>query len=135
MHPFECGPDIDKLQGHGLMHRSHARPADGCIAGWGIGKLACCILGTPVASPLTLLLAILIGRTKQIGWCSYMPALAPCRSWDGPACIAMAVETFGNYGKGARDTFSRLTSHLAIIISLSLPKPSISVMTCRPIYS
>ena len=32
-------------------------------------------------------------------------------------CIPLAVETYGNWGRKAQSTFSRLASHLAIITS------------------
>ena len=41
----------------------------------------------------------------------------------GWTCIPLAVETFCNWGKEAHLTFSRLTSHLFII--MSSPKPCV----------
>ena len=35
----------------------------------------------------------------------------------GWVCISLAVETYGNWGREAQSTFSRLASHLAIITS------------------
>lgn len=35
----------------------------------------------------------------------------------GWVCIPLAVETYGNWGREAHSTFSRLASHLAIITS------------------
>ena len=113
-------------KGHGLTRdHSHSRPADVLIAGWDRGKPAA--FDVTVASPLCP--AILMDSSRMSGAAS---AAAEARKilTNGPkcqelgwTCIPLAVETFCNWGKEAHLTFSRLASHLSII--LSSPKPCV----------
>ena len=115
-------------KGHGLTRdHNHSRPADVLIAGWDRGKPAA--FDVTVASPLCP--AILMDSSRMSGAAS---AAAEARKilTNGPkcqelgwTCIPLAVETFCNWGKEAHLTFSRLASHLSII--LSSPKPCVLV--------
>ena len=104
-------------RGHGLTRDlAHTRPADILIAGWDRGKPAA--LDLTITSPLCS--AILSESCHQ----AVVAALAvearrlhsngPKCQELGWSCIPLAVETYGNWGKEAHDTFSRLASYLAI---------------------
>ena len=94
----------------------HTRPADILIAGWDRGKPAA--LDITITSPLCP--AILGESCHQTG-AAVLAAEAHKLHSNGPkcqelgwSCISLAVETYGNWGKEAHITISRLASHLAI---------------------
>ena len=104
-------------RGHGLTSDlAHTRPADILIAGWDRGKPAA--LDLTITSPLCS--AILSESCHQAGVAALAVEVRRLHS-NGPkcqelgwSCIPLAVETYGNWGKEAHDTFSRLASYLAI---------------------
>ena len=104
-------------RGHGLTRDlAHTRPADILIAGWDRGKPA--VLDLTITSPLCS--AILSELCHQAG-AAALAAEAHKLHSNGPKCqelgwssIPLAVETYGNWGKEAHDTFFRLASYLAI---------------------
>eukprot|EP00731_Ephydatia_muelleri_P019426 Em0012g251a len=92
------------------------RPADILIAGWDRGKPAA--LDLTITSPLCS--AILSKSCHQAGAAALAAEARKLHS-NGPkcqelgwSCIPFAVETYGNWGKEAHDTFSILASYLAI---------------------
>ena len=105
-------------RGHGLTRDlAHTRPADILIAGWDRGKPA--VLDLAITSPFCS--AILIESCHQADAAALAAEVrklhsnAPnAKSWAGPVLILLAVKTYGNWGKQAHDTFSRLASYLAI---------------------
>ena len=113
-------------RGHGLTRDlAHTRPADILIAGWDRGKPAA--LDLTITSPLCS--AILSESCHQAGAAALAAEARKLHS-NGPkcqelgwSCIPLAVETYGNWGKEAHDTFSRLASYLAI--HQSSPKPAV----------
>ena len=104
-------------RGHGLTRDlAHTRPADILIAGWDRGKPVA--LDLTITSPLCS--AILSESCHQAGAAALAAEARKLHS-NGPkcqelgwSCIPLAVETYGNWGKEAHDTFSRLASYLAI---------------------
>ncbi|KAL5467219.1 hypothetical protein EMCRGX_G031419 [Ephydatia muelleri] len=110
---------------------AHTRPADILIAGWDRGK--------PVALDLTitsLCSAILSESCHQAGAAALAAEARKLHSNDlkcqelGWSCIPLAVETYGNWGKEAHDTFSMLASYLAI--HQSSPKSAVvAEIYCR----
>eukprot|EP00731_Ephydatia_muelleri_P020890 Em0013g617a len=96
-------------RGHGLTRDlAHTRPADILIAGWDRGKPA--VLDLTITSPLCS--AILSELCHQAG-AAALAAEAHKLHSNGPKCqelgwssIPLAVETYGNWGKEAHDTFS-----------------------------
>ena len=95
---------------------AHTRPADIPIAGWDRGKPA--VLDLTITSPLCS--AILSESCHQAGAATLAAEARKLHS-NGPkcqelgwSCILLAVETYGDWGKEAHDTFSRLASYLAI---------------------
>eukprot|EP00731_Ephydatia_muelleri_P002958 Em0001g2958a len=95
---------------------AHTRPADFLIAGWDRGK--------PVALDLTItspLCSVILGESCYQAGAAALAAETRKLHSNGPkcqelgwSCIPLAVETYGNWGKQAHDTFSRLASFLAI---------------------
>ena len=104
-------------RGHGLTRDlDHTRPADIFIAGWDRGKPV--VLDLTITSPPCS--AILSKSCHQAGVaalaaeaCKLHSNGSKCQEL-GWSCIPLAVETYGNWGKEAHDTFSRLASYLAI---------------------
>eukprot|EP00731_Ephydatia_muelleri_P013057 Em0007g367a len=104
-------------RGHNLTRDlAHTRPADILIAGWDRGKPVA--LDLTITSPLCS--AILSESCHQAGAAALAAEARKLHS-NGPkcqelgwSCIPLAVETYGNWGKEAHDTFSRLASYLAI---------------------
>ncbi|KAL5477904.1 hypothetical protein EMCRGX_G024759 [Ephydatia muelleri] len=104
-------------KGNGLTRDlDHTRPADILIAGWVRGKPAA--LDITITSPLCP--AILDESCHQTGAAILAAETRKLHS-NGPkcqelgwSCIPLAVETYGNWGKEAQDTISRLASDLAI---------------------
>ena len=113
-------------KGNGLTRDlDHTRPADILIAGWDRGKPAA--LDITITSPLC---PAILGESCQQAGAAVLAAEARKLHSNGPkcqelgwSCIPLAVETYGNRGKEAQDTISRLASHLAI--HLSSPKSSV----------
>ena len=104
-------------KGNGLTRDlDHTCPADILIAGWVRGKPAA--LDITITSPLCLAIlgeschqtsvAVLAAETRKLH------SNGPKCQELGWSCIPLAVETYGNWGKEAQDTISRLASHLAI---------------------
>ena len=104
-------------RGHGLTRDlSHTRPADILIAGWDRGKPAA--LDLTITSPLC---SVILGESCHQAGAAALAAETRKLHSNGPkcqelgwSCIPLAVETYGNWGKQAHDTFSRLASFLAI---------------------
>ena len=114
-------------RGHDLTRDlDHTRPADILIARWDRGIPAA--LDITITSPLCP--AILGESCHQAGAAAL--AAETCKQHsNGPkcqelgwSCILLAVVTYGNWGKEAYDTISRLASHLAI--HQSSPKSSVA---------
>ena len=104
-------------KGNGLTRDlDHTRPADILIARWDRGK--------PVALDITItstLCPAILGESCHQTGAAVLAAEAHKLHSNGPkcqdlgwSCIPLAVETYGNWGKEAQDTISRLASHLAI---------------------
>ena len=98
-------------RGHGLTRDlAHTRPADILIAGWDRGKPAA--LDLTITSPLC---SVILGEScYQAGGAALLHSNGPKCQELGWSCIPLAVETYGNWGKQAHNTFSRLASFLAI---------------------
>ena len=104
-------------RGHGLTRDlAHTRLADILIAGWDRGKSVA--LDLTITSPLCS--AILSELCHQAGAAALAAEARKLHS-NGPkcqelgwSCIPLAVKTYGNWGKEAHDTFSRLASYLTI---------------------
>ncbi|KAL5499463.1 hypothetical protein EMCRGX_G010889 [Ephydatia muelleri] len=104
-------------RGHGLTRDlAHTRPADILIAGWDRGKPAA--LDLTITSPLC---SVILGESCYQAGAAALAAETRKLHSNGPkcqelgwSCIPLAVETYGNWGKQAHDTFSRLASFLAI---------------------
>ncbi|KAL5509138.1 hypothetical protein EMCRGX_G004448 [Ephydatia muelleri] len=104
----------------GEMLWSHQRPCphQACIliTGWDRGK--------PVALDLTItspLCSVILSESCHQAGVAALAAKARKLHLNGPkcqelgwSCIPLDVETYGNWGKEAHDTFSRLASYLAI---------------------
>ena len=113
-------------KGNGLTRDlDHTRPADILIDGWDRGKPAA--LDITITSPLC---PAILGESCQQAGAAVLAAEARKLHSNGPkcqevgwSCIPLAVETYGNWGKEAHDTISRLASHLAI--HQSSPKSSV----------
>eukprot|EP00731_Ephydatia_muelleri_P017471 Em0010g569a len=95
---------------------AHTRPADILIAGWDRGKPAA--LDLTITSPLC---SVILGESCYQAGAAALAAETRKLHSNGPkcqelgwSCIPLAVETYGNWGKQAHDTFSRLASFLAI---------------------
>ena len=98
---------------------SHTRPADVLVLNWERGKHAA--LDITVTSPLipSILTAASLseGAAAEEAEARKHRANDPKCSELGWLCIPLAVETYGNWGREAQTTFSRLASHLAITTS------------------
>mgnify|MGYP003460779833 FL=1 len=98
---------------------SRTRPADVLVLNWERGKHAA--LDITVTSPL--IPSILTAASMSEGAAAEEAEVRKHRANDpkcselGWVCIPLAVETYGNWGREAQSTFSRLASHLAIITS------------------
>ena len=98
---------------------SRTRPADVLVLNWERGKHAA--LDITVTSPL--IPSILTAASLSEGAAAEEAEVRKHRANDpkcselGWVCIPLAVETYGNWGREAQSTFSRLASHLAIITS------------------
>ena len=92
-------------RGHGLTRvLPHTRPADALIAGWDRGKPAA--LDLSITSPPCS--AILSDSCHQAGAAALAAEACKLHS-NGPKCVVLhpiVVETYGNRGKQAHDTFS-----------------------------
>ena len=100
-------------RGHGLTRDlAHTRPADILIAGWDRGKPAA--LDLIITSPLCSA-CHLEQSSHQAGAAALAAEARKLHSNElGWSCILLAVETYGNWGKEAHGTFSRLASFLTI---------------------
>ena len=104
-------------RGHGLTRDlAHTRPADILIACWDRGKPV--VLDLTITSPLC---SAILSKSRRQADAAALAAEARKLHSNGPkcqelgwSCIPLAVETYGNWGKEAHDTFSRLASYLAI---------------------
>ena len=98
---------------------SHTRPADVLVLNWERGKHAA--LDITVTSPLipSILTAASLseGAAAEEAEAMKHKANDPKCSELGWVCIPLAVEMYGNWGREAQTTFSRLASHLAITSS------------------
>ena len=98
---------------------SRTRPADVLVLNWERGKHAA--LDITVTSPLipSILTAASLSEGAAVEEAEVRKHRAndPKCSELGWVCIPLAVETYGNWGREAQATFSRLASHLAIITS------------------
>ena len=98
---------------------SRTRPADVLVLNWERGKHAA--LDITVTSPLipSILTAASLseGAAAEEAEARKHRANDPKCSELGWVCIPLAVETYGNWGRDAQSTFSRLASHLATITS------------------
>ena len=98
---------------------SRTRPAAVLVLNWERGKHAA--LDITVTSPL--IPSILTAASLSEGAAAEEAEVRKHRANDpkcselGWVCIPLAVETYGNRGREAQSTFSRLASHLAIITS------------------
>eukprot|EP00731_Ephydatia_muelleri_P006949 Em0003g1197a len=114
--------------GQGLSRvQSNSRPADVLVDAWDRAKPAA--FDVTVTSPLTP--ATLHDACNSAGVVTHK---AECRKHSsndpkcqelGWVCVPLAVESFGNWGKEAQNTFARLAS----ILSISLHCPKAKVLT------
>ena len=111
--------------GYGLGRvKINFRPADILIQGWDRGHPAA--FGVTVTSPLTPATlnfsAVTEGAAAQAAEERKLASNdAKCEDL-GWTCIPLAVESYGNWGKEARDVFNRLTSLLAFGHSSTKPR-------------
>eukprot|EP00731_Ephydatia_muelleri_P014362 Em0008g82a len=114
--------------GQGLSRvQSNSRPADVLVDAWDRAKPAAFYVA--VTSPLTP--ATLHDTCNSAGVAAHK---AECRKHSsndpkcqelGWVCVPLAVESYGNWGKEAQNTFARLAS----ILSISLHCPKAKVLT------
>ena len=114
--------------GQGLSRvQSNSRPADVLVDAWERAKPAA--FDVTVTSPLTP--ATLHDACNSAGVAAHK---AECRKHSsndpkcqelGWVCVPLAVESYGNWGKEAQNTFARLAS----ILSISLHCPKAKVLT------
>ena len=95
---------------------SQSRPADVLVRDWIAGRFAA--FDFTVSSPLSITslyqACTTSGSTAQSAEAHKHRADDPkCREL-GWVCVPLAVETYRNWGKEAKDTFSRLATQLAI---------------------
>ena len=106
-------------RGHGLTRDlAHTRPADILIAGWNRGKPV--VLDQTITSPHCN--AILSESCHQASAAALAAEARKLHS-NGPKCqelgwsyIPLPVEAYGNWGKEAHDTFSRLPGHSPVLL-------------------
>ncbi|KAL5460333.1 hypothetical protein EMCRGX_G033778 [Ephydatia muelleri] len=114
--------------GQGLSRvQSNSRPADVLVDAWDRAKPAA--FDVTVTSPLTP--ATLHDACNSAGVAAHKAECRKHSSIDpkcqelGWVCVPLAVESYGNWGKEAQNTFARLTS----ILSISLHCPKAKVLT------
>ena len=97
---------------------SQSRPADVLVRDWIAGRFAA--FDFTVSSPLSITsldqACTTSGSTAQAAEVCKHRAYGPkCSELHvGWVCVPLAVETYGNWGKEAKDTFSHLVTRLAI---------------------
>ena len=101
--------------GSGLTpDHNHSRPADVLVEGWERGKPA--MFDITVTSPLC---PAFLGEASQVAGAAALAAetrkhmAKRCQELGWAACAPIAVETYGNWGQEAKQTFSQLASRLA----------------------
>ena len=101
------------------LRQSH--PADVLVADWERGKPAA--WDVTVASPLTPAVLNEAGMTADAAseQRKYIANDPKCQEL-GWVCVPLAVETYGNWGREAHTTFTRLATRLAICVSLPKSK-------------
>ncbi|KAL5474062.1 hypothetical protein EMCRGX_G028636 [Ephydatia muelleri] len=98
---------------------SRTWPADVLVLNWERGKHA----ALDITMTSSLIPSILTAASLSEGAAAEEVEVRKHRANDpkcselGWVCIPLAVETYGNWGREAQSTFSRLASHLAIITS------------------
>ncbi|KAL5484071.1 hypothetical protein EMCRGX_G020510 [Ephydatia muelleri] len=115
-HAVTCRHGGDVVTRHNRLRDERPCPADILIAGWDRGKPAA--LDLTITSPLC---SVILGESCYQAGAAALAAETRKLHSNGPkcqelgwSCIPLAVETYGNWGKQAHDTFSRLASFLAI---------------------
>ena len=103
--------------GSGFGHdKCNTRPADVLVPNWSLGKQAAFDL--TVTSPLNPSIlsevGVTAGSAASVAECCKHDLKDPKCSELGWKCIPLAVETYGCWGSEARETLSRLATHLAI---------------------
>ncbi|KAL5491653.1 hypothetical protein EMCRGX_G016985 [Ephydatia muelleri] len=119
--------------GYGLTHdNSRSRPADVLVTRW--EKSLPATLDITVTSPLNP--AILDGSCSTAGVAAVAAESRKHVANDpkcfelGWTCVPLAVETYGNWGVEAQETFSGLTSLLAASHSVSKSKATADIYGC-----
>eukprot|EP00731_Ephydatia_muelleri_P018225 Em0011g265a len=94
--------------GSGLTpDHNHSRPADVLVEGWERGKPA--TFDITVTSPLC---PAFLGEASQVAGAAALAAetrkhiAKRCQELGWAACAPIAVETYGNWGQEAKQTFS-----------------------------
>ena len=97
------------------------RPADVLVVDWERGRPA--VWDVTVASPLTPAVLNEAGMTAGAAGeqCKYITNDPKCQEL-GWLCVPLAVKTYGNWGREAHTTFTRLATRLAICVSLPKSK-------------
>ena len=98
------------------------RPADVLVADWERGRPAA--WDVTVASPLTPAVLNEAGMTAAAA--SEQHKHIANELHVGWVCVPLAVETYGNWGREAHTTFTRLATRLAICASL--PKSKVTAL-------
>ena len=109
------------------LRQSH--PADVLVADWERGRPSAA-WDVTVASPLTPAVLNEEGMTAGAAAIAteqrkYIANDPKCQEL-GWVCVPLAVETYGNWGKEAHTTFTRLATRLAICVSL--PKSKVTAV-------
>ena len=97
-------------------HGSQSCPADVLVCDWIAGRFAA--FDFTMSSPLSITsldqACTTSGSTAQSAEARKHRANDSKCSELGWVCVPLAVETYGNWGKEAKDTFSRIATRLAI---------------------
>ena len=109
---MEAGKGLSRLQ-------SNSRPADVLVDAW--ERVNPQAFDVTVASPLTS--ATLHDVAAYTAECQQHSSNYPKCQELGWVCVPLAVESYGNWGKEAQNTFARLASIL--FISLHCPKAKV----------
>ena len=107
------------------------------VEGWERGKPAA--FDITVTSPLC---PVFLGEASQVAGAAALAAETrkhiandiKCQELDW-ACVPIAVETYGNWGQDAKQTFSRLAPHLATDSSQPKSKLKLSVASMDTKYN
>ena len=116
--------------GSGFGHdKCNTRPADVLVANWSFGKRAAFDL--TVTSPLNPSIlseaGVTAGSATLVAECRKHDSNGPKCSELGWKCTPLAVETYGCWAAEARETLSRLPTHLAISMRCTKSKATASI--------